>query len=65
MRKKINLLSGSKKELAKKTMLKIRGGCGCGCCGPSSNTDNACANADGGLTSPPNNGDGSGTICKS
>ena len=46
-------------------MLKIRGGCGCGCCGPSSNTDNACANADGGLTSPPNNGDGSGTICKS
>ena len=51
MRKKINLLSGSKKELAKKTMLKIRGGCGCGCCGPSSNTDNACDNADGGLTS--------------
>lgn len=62
--KKINLLSGSNKELDKKAMLKVRGGCGCGCCGTSSHNDNACANADGGQTSPPNRDDGSGVECK-
>jgi len=60
MRKKINLLGGSNKELVKREMLKVRGGCGCGCQGPSSNTDNACANASGGLHTPSTRSDGSG-----
>jgi len=61
---KLKLSHLSKEEMEKRELNHLKGGCGCGCqyagepCGSgddyyggSSWTDNACANADGGLHS--------------
>ncbi len=57
MRKKLNLTQTRLSGIKNSQLNEVKGGtqiivgplCGCGCLGPSSSTDNACANADGGL----------------
>lgn len=59
MRKKLNLTQTRLSGIKNSQLNEVKGGtnvivgqlCGCGCCGSSSSTDNACANADGGLHS--------------